>query len=390
MAQNSCHRNNNNRGNCLFCMNKEENISVLSKQDTNVMKGIAIIAMLCHHVYTCQPEWVDAYPIFLTTLGILGKVCVAMFLFCSGYGLAVQYDRSMDVALTFKEKICTTIRFIIKRLIKFYSAYWFVFLIFVPITIFFFDRPLSAAYGEFVNPFYGIILDLFGLQGFRSYNITWWFNRLIILFYILFPIIYLLIKKTRWIGFIACFVMMRFADKLGMLNYYSIMLWQFPFILGIGWAICQDKMNNLPNYTSRYTNLISLGILILLLLGILQRLYNIIPWGNITGVRFDGILTLVIAMFVIIVLRRIKMVYSILVFLGKHSVNIYLIHTFLNGYWFSIRKWLHTSDFCRFLGMNMWILLLLCLLISIVMEYTKERICWNKLTDKIILQINRI
>lgn len=55
------------------------------------MKGIAIIAMLCHHVYTCQPEWVEAYPFFLTTLGVLGKVCVAIFLFCSGYGLAVQY-----------------------------------------------------------------------------------------------------------------------------------------------------------------------------------------------------------------------------------------------------------------------------------------------------------
>ena len=67
------------------------NIFAISKQDTSVMKGIAIIAMLCHHVYTWQPEWVEAYPFFLTTLGVLGKVCVAIFLFFSGYGLAVQY-----------------------------------------------------------------------------------------------------------------------------------------------------------------------------------------------------------------------------------------------------------------------------------------------------------
>lgn len=100
------------------------NIFAISKQDTSVMKGIAIIAMLCHHVYTGQPSWLEPYSWCLTTLGVLGKVCVAMFLFCSGCGLAVQYDRSMVIALTVREKIRTTIKFVIKRLIKFYSAYW--------------------------------------------------------------------------------------------------------------------------------------------------------------------------------------------------------------------------------------------------------------------------
>ena len=74
-------------------MDETVNIFALSKQDTSVMKGIAIIAMLCHHVYTCQPEWVEAYPFVLTIIGVLGKVCVAMFLFCTGYGLAVQYEQ---------------------------------------------------------------------------------------------------------------------------------------------------------------------------------------------------------------------------------------------------------------------------------------------------------
>ena len=230
----------------------QTNTFTLSKQDTSVMKGIAIIAMLCHHVYTCQPEWVEAYPFFLTTLGVLGKVCVAIFLFCSGYGLAVQYDKTIDSALTFKKKICTTIKFIIKRLIKFYSAYWFVFLIFVPITIAFFDRPLSAPYGESANPFFGVMLDLFGLQGFRSYNITWWFNKLIILLYVVFPILFLFIKNTKWFGLILCFIAMRFAGHLGVLDYYEMTIWQFPFVLGIGWTIYQNKMVVLSQLAKQY------------------------------------------------------------------------------------------------------------------------------------------
>jgi hypothetical protein len=89
-------------------IHQETNIFVLSKQDTNVMKGIAIIAMLCHHVYTRLPNWVEPYSTYLTTLGELGKVCVAIFLFCSGYGLAVQYDKVLTLADSFKDQINAT------------------------------------------------------------------------------------------------------------------------------------------------------------------------------------------------------------------------------------------------------------------------------------------
>lgn len=365
----------------------QTNIFTLSKQDTNVMKGIAIIAMLCHHVYTCLPSWIEPYPMFLTTLGVLGKICVAMFLFCSGYGLAVQYDKTMVLSSSLKNKLRATIIFIIKRMVKFYSAYWFVFLIFVPITILFFNRPLSAAYGGNVNIWQGLLFDILGINGFHSYNITWWFNRLIIIFYFAFPILYALIKKTKWITLLVCFIVMCFANKLGSINYYSIMLWQLPFVLGIGWQIYQDKMGCLSKYLRKYSVWSTIGVIVVLILGVLQRLYNIVPIGNISHVRFDGILTILILMVVIVIIRKLKYTYLILTFFGKHSINIYLIHTFLNGYWTPVRKFLHTSEFCRYGGVNMWILLLICLIISIVLEYLKDKLYWNKLTEKIVVNI---
>lgn len=133
-----------------------------------------------------RPSFEAEYPAFLTAIGVLGKVCVAMFLFCSGYGLTEQYGRGINSINHIKDKILYSVKFIIKRLIKFYSAYWFVFIIFVPLGIFVFDRSLIDAYGENVNILKRFIYDIIGIQGSQSYNITWWFNKLIILFYFIY------------------------------------------------------------------------------------------------------------------------------------------------------------------------------------------------------------
>ena len=106
------------------------------------MKGIAILAMLFHHMYGAPPPEVEPYTGVLAWIGVLGKVCVAMFLFCSGYGLAAQYK-----PISIKDDI----KFILRRLTKFYLNYWVIFIIFVPITYFVFGRTLTDAYGEHVN-----------------------------------------------------------------------------------------------------------------------------------------------------------------------------------------------------------------------------------------------
>jgi peptidoglycan/LPS O-acetylase OafA/YrhL len=130
----------------------------------------------------------------LIWLSELGKVCVAIFVFCSGYGLSVSYPESIQRD-NLKAIVKGSIRFEIKRLIKFYSNYWIVFLIFVPISVFCFGRSLSMPYGNDSNIILSLILDLFGLQGLGSFNITWWFNKLILLFYFCFPILWWACRK---------------------------------------------------------------------------------------------------------------------------------------------------------------------------------------------------
>lgn len=70
-------------------------------------------------------------------------------------------------------------------------------------------------------------------------------------------------------------------------------------------------------------------------------------------------------------------------FIGKHSMNIFLIHTLIFEYYF--------MDFIY--GFKHWFLILLALLgtsliVSIVIEYLKEKLGYNKLISRITKRIN--
>ena len=177
--------------------NTKTNILALTKQDTAVLKGIAIIAMLMHHLWGCPPAGVEPYNGVLGFLGGVGKVCVAMFLFCSGYGLSVGYGRLIEDCRLKNEDwkigLKDTLKFLARRFVKFYAGYWPIFLIFVPISIWGFERSLADAYGTNVNVYKYLMYDVLGIGGFHSYNITWWFNALIIGLYLLFPFIYFIV-----------------------------------------------------------------------------------------------------------------------------------------------------------------------------------------------------
>ena len=207
----------------------------LTRQDTSVMKGIAICAMLCHHLYGFPPEGVEPYTGVLAWLGVLGKVCVALFLFCSGYGLAANYK---------PQSILGDIKFIEKRLVKFYANYWVIFLIFVPITIFAFHRSLANAYGAESNVIVCLLKDIMGVQGFESYNPTWWFNLLIIILYLVFPILYRAAQRVPWLGLLLGLGVMRMAYHLPYSS-IDVFTYQFPFVVGMVWQLYENKFTKI-------------------------------------------------------------------------------------------------------------------------------------------------
>ena len=68
-----------------------------SKKDTNIVKGVAIIAMLFHHCYVTGVKFkahgVSFAPFSrdtVVTLALWSKVCVGIFVFLSAYGIALS------------------------------------------------------------------------------------------------------------------------------------------------------------------------------------------------------------------------------------------------------------------------------------------------------------
>lgn len=205
--------------------NNKVNFS-LSLQDTNVLKGLALCLLLCHHLFYSHRE-PDATNYFsdicfhgnwlLARFGNgFGKLCVALFVFLSGYGLTVSTEN--------KGGLNNLIGFYRNRMVKLMVNYWFIWLVFVPFGVLAVGRTFPDVYGEHyvLKP----LIDFCGLAyafGFYGYNATWWFYSCIIVLYLLFPLLYR-IRKRLWL--LVCFVI-----------FYRVVSRHLPIFSACGWYL---------------------------------------------------------------------------------------------------------------------------------------------------------
>jgi len=177
----------------------------LSKSDTAGIKGIAILFMLWHHLFLHSTE----YGALTQSLAVVFKVCVALFLFVSGYGLTKQYG-GLE-----KRNVRTTIRFWLRRFINFFLPFWFCFVLVVVIGNLC-GYTFHDAYPATRNTLKCVLLDFFGQMGYDSYLGPWWFNKMIIQLYLAFPFLYMMLinRYTAIVGLIAIVLVQLFANRI--------------------------------------------------------------------------------------------------------------------------------------------------------------------------------
>ena len=158
----------------------------LSLHDTMVLKGVALLLLLCHHIFYEGHDFEDIYigqiPL-IQTFGMQSKLCVAIFVFLSGYGLTSGAMKSGGILNLFG--------FYRKRYVKLMVNFWLIWLLFVPLGVFVFNRTFPEVYGE--HYVLRVATDLLGICSTSSYNPTWWFYGCIISLYFLFPFLYKII-----------------------------------------------------------------------------------------------------------------------------------------------------------------------------------------------------
>lgn len=285
--------------------------------DTNQAKGIAILMVIFNHLFaqTKYPynTWCGESIEIVNFLSILATCSVGIFLFLSGYGLS-QSQKNRQTGLK---------KFYTKSYIKLYSNYWFIWLLFVPTGVFLFNRTYADAYGS--DSFINILKDLSGLQYMWmkfGYNPTWWFMTCIVILYFLYPFLKVVLEKFNWIFVVGVFVWSLFSINISFLGeiqpYAPIKDYLFTFTLGMFFA----KNDLFVKYNQmRLSTSLKWFISILIFVVFLYLRFNL---GKKSLIVTDGILSVAILQMLFLLPKNSKF----LIFVGKHSFNLFLMHTF--------------------------------------------------------------
>lgn len=327
----------------------------LSPADTQSLKGVAIALMLWHHLF----DGARALGGWTWWWGRHGNICVPLFLLLSGYGMLAKYGRQLaenGLASFWRAATACWVR----RAWNLYRNYWSVFVPALLLGVFVFRRSLSDAYGvEGIRRYACLAIDFFAFGGYRSYNITWWFYRLILVCYLLFPFWARATLRRPWLWLLAPLLLTHAFDWTGTFcREWVFCHWVFAFAAGMFLQTALERWQG--KLSPRTRPLLWLAPLAAAVTGFWIR-----DRGHWEGI--DGLLAAALSLALLPVLRHLGWGRNALCFLGKHSMNIFMVHTFITTYFFA--DWLNSipAPWPRFA-----VLLTASLAISILLETLKN------------------
>jgi len=296
----------------------------LSKPDSNVLKGAAILMMVMLHLFARKNvgDLYYAEPLiggapWVYYLAIMGDACRQIYLFVTGYAFYLMVTNA-NGSLLGKN---------LKRIAKLYVNFWVVFLIFVPIGMMIGDeRVFTPDIGRFVLGFLGIS---------NAYNGAWWFLRVYVILVLLSPVLIRFIKRQPSILLLACSCVLfvfghfqRYRPFLDVGDHVVVadlanLCWllatsQFSFVIGAVFA--KEKLltrigNAFANV--RYKNFLCISVLAALVVfhGMVQSSI-VAPFNSTVMIVAYTLMT------------KHKVVTNVLHYFSKHSTNIWLMHMF--------------------------------------------------------------
>lgn len=345
---------------------------IFSKRNTNIIKGIAVLILCWHHLFWRNIQ----VPINLETVGImevlipLTKVCVALFTMLSGYGINESYKRSNKSYANF------TFLHVKKLLIN----YWWIY---IPVFILSFWLHASGTpihiYGQGELGIKNFLLDFFGLRAMiysPTLNNTWWYMEAAIIFYLCFPIFHKVLSRVPEIviGVSAIPVLLAsvniFWDIL--ITTDRELFYILPFVVGMELSR-REILNKMVRYCERNRReFIVSSCFFFVILGVMRTQISLIVD---TFYAFSIIaIGIGVASFENIILK-------VLEFLGRHSMNIFLIHSMVYYYFASGRKLFDSIDMVL---LKYVLLIVICLGSSMIIETIKKyvhRLRTNSLSE---------
>lgn len=274
------------------------NNDYLGVQSTNGLKGFLSLGIVFHHL----THWVTTGEEF-SNFGYMGTYVVSVFFFLSGYGLYIQNERKEDYLDNFLSK----------RLSRILIPFIFI------SSIYLIYRNIN---GQALTITF--FVDLFKKGSTVIYN--GWFVDIIILMYVFFYISFKMFSN-RTISIlintilIVVYIVLAIRLEYGFWWYNS----SLPFVLGLLWA---KNKNSIDEILNKYYFIILVCITGLLFIShqysfVLKKLHIVDSVSYGFAANIDNI---IFTIFFILMVRKIDFSNKYLLFLGKISFELYMIH----------------------------------------------------------------
>lgn len=345
----------------------------MTKQESNVCKGIAIILMFVHHLFF-HAEWlaIELGPVFKTpeALALFAqncKICVNIFVFITAYGTTKSFanDPMDDIGVV----LCKTVKRYVSLLLSFQFVYiigallcplsgrsWFT--VYSPSRM----ENLAFALADFMGLSYAL--------GLPRYNSAWWYMPLAFFLILSLP---WLIKLCRRYG---AYLFLPFLLLLRWVQASDVLIRYFPVaLLGILFAENQVVEKIKAGY-SKARLLVKLAVCLICLVVI--KLTGIL-WQRFAMRQIDiyeTVLCLAVCFLTVVVVAKIPYLNRAIAFLGKYSMNMFLFHAFI------YQQWLYDFTYSFRYPVLIFLFLLLSMLVfSIAVEKLKKLLRLRKLGD---------
>ena len=340
---------------------------------TNTIKGVAILVLLAYHLFVRSDYSLYNYNFtvggkpFLNFLMQNGKVCVTIFVFLSGYGLNISYNKKAPKEPTIKENILFNFKFSTKHILKLISNLIVIYFIFLLIGLLLGKTTLPGIYGENISK--GVIIDMLGLQylfNSPTLNVTWWYMSAIICYYALFPLLKVLMRKAPLLP-------MLIGLSINILALYytwyqltvGILFYIFAFVCGMFFSEYKifEKETLFDKKTIFY-----------------EIILFVITYFLRAKQRYVGDFAHAISVICLVysIYPYMGKLNKVLNLLGRHSANIFMLHTFFMLIYFQEFIYGFKNTFIIYI-----VLIIISLICSIIIEFIKRLCRYDKLQRKL-------
>lgn len=335
---------------------------IFDKEKSKEVKGLAILFLLAYHLFE-SADLVNSMGVnyapfslenFLLVTGF-GNVCVSVFVFLTAYGISVGIWRQEGI--TIGDAYGQACR-------RFFRLVWQFFALFLSVNILwgiFFDY--DKLYGMNKQGMFYLLTDATGFSQFLdtpTMNLTWWYMKVAYILIFLIPALAFAVRKIGNPMLMIAFLL-PFAVEMDK----DVQRYFFVAVFGVCAAHGKwvDKLLNLK-IPCVVKWILGFGLLVL---SILVRQNYVVYQTYVAYV--DAPIVMVIIYLACQVLGSIPVFRKVLAFIGTHSMNIYLVHTF-----FYMSLWRAFIYRFKYAGLIFLALLVTTLLYSVVLEFIKQKI----------------